>query len=155
MKNKPKLNELLDAEKFGKQIFLEIKIFDCYSYTLKVKNIGNSKRQINNIGNELLKFNPRDGKIFNLDFSESSNRLTRTIDGKLNSFDIHFTDLEFTNMQVNPNILFSVRKSPWSNTIPQVVIKAQKTDENGQWITYYPFQGSINEFDKEIDISKV
>ena len=78
--------------------------------------------------------------------------LTRVISGKLNFFDVELNTIECIHMDTNPYLVITVKKSPWSNTKPQMIIKASVIDQNGNKETYIPFKGVIDEYDKEIDI---
>ena len=148
------MKKRLNPNSYGLQVFLEINIVDCYQYSIKFSKRRRDQRRLENFGFDRLKIYPNDKTKFDLEHFESSKELSRTIGGKKNFFDVRFSNIECRHMDTDPNLSVTVRKSPWSNTMPQLIIKATVYDANGQKITYYPFRGAIHEYDKKIDIVK-
>ena len=147
------LKERIDKQ-YGQQIFLDITIRGCGQLIVEFTSMRNDIRTIRHFMFEDMKVYANENSRAEFKCFNSKNKLEKTIQGKNNYFDIELTNLEFQHMDVDPHILFTVKKNPFSAADPKMIIKAGKVDDNGSWVEYVVFDGNINENERKIDITK-
>ena len=142
----------VDASKYGLQVFLDIEIKYCHTFQLEFSKVRKDPRKFYRRGYEETTIYAVDSKKVLLKTSENSSLFARSIEGNNNYFHFKYDGLECQFMDTDPKIKFSVRKSSFSGNTPHLRITATKYDDSGNPITWDAFNGSINQFDKEIDI---
>ncbi|GEM_PF-7116769 len=143
-------------ESNGLSVYLDISIKNCYKYSITFEKKRNDPRRFRQMAdrNEIVYY-PKDGSKLKITHYDSNQELSRVIDGKHSYFDINIRGIECSNMDFWPNLEVTVTNSPWSRVIPYLTVKAKVYDQNsGKFITYYPFKGNIDEYNKIIDIVK-
>ena len=142
---KSEIIELIDEDKSGTQVFLDIRIKKCYGYTISFSSIRRDTREFNNIGINTISVKPISTNKFKIDQAESSTRLTRAPSyGDIKYFDIGLSLIECINMDKDPYLVFHINKSPNIRDRPYLKITASRVDENGNSITYKPYDGEIS-----------
>jgi len=138
----------------GERVFMEVIITNCHQYKIRLKTSRKDPRKLIPHSGEELNVFPKNTSNVKLNEIRQTNLISKSIDDQYSHFNVILDFLEFTNMDYNPIVNFSVRKSPFSTTKPKMVLKATKYDDDGNSIDYEPFNGEIDGSDIEIDILK-
>lgn len=153
--NTEELEKLVDTtNSSGLQVFVDVTIKSCAQYGIEFSKQRRDKRRIYKSSFDEVRINPQDGKIVKIEHYQSTGSLDRTIDGKKNLMDVTLGTFSCSHMDTNPTMLFTVRSSPF-NRIHKPTLKVECSQyKNGQFEKYIAYDGILDGFDKEIDITK-
>jgi hypothetical protein len=138
----------------GEQVFLEVIITNCHQFKIRLKTRRKDPRKLIPHSGEELNVFPKNTSSVKINEIRQTNLISKSIDDQYSHFNVNLDFLQFTNMDYNPIVNFSVRKSPFSSIKPKMILKATKYDDNGNSINYEPYNGEIDGSDIEIDILK-
>jgi hypothetical protein len=139
-----------------KSILFSLTIEGLTSFEMKLNKVRNDNRELRVIGFEYLRPFPEKNKQVEIDLHRSSNMYGfRMLNGGEKAYmKLELASVEILNPAISGEIKISAKRNPLLSYNPTLKIKVHQYDSSGNDISYYAYNGEINDYNAVIDLKK-